>query len=54
MVRGTTMMVVRPMTMGGIVNTADLPCLVGMTTSKSSLFSKTNVTAKACSLQVHC
>jgi hypothetical protein len=36
------------------MNTADLPCSVGMTTNKSNLFSRTNVTAKPCSLHVHC
>jgi hypothetical protein len=35
------------------MNTADLSCPVGMTTNKSSLFSRTNITAKPCSLHVH-
>ncbi len=52
-VRSTTTMMVRTLTIGGIMNIADLPCLVGTTTNKSSLFSKNNVTAKPCSLHVH-
>ncbi len=47
-------MMVWLVTIGGIMNIADLPCPMGMTTNKSSLFSKTNVTAKPCSLHVHC
>jgi len=51
-VRGTTTMTVWVVTIGGIMNTADLPCPMGMTTNKSSLFSRTNVMAKPCSLHV--
>jgi hypothetical protein len=39
---GTTMMMVGPMTIGGILNTANLPCPVGMTTNKSSFFFNIN------------
>ncbi len=55
MVRGTTTMMVQAVTIGEIMNTADLPCLVGMTTNKSSMFLRTNITTKLvpCKSTVH-
>jgi hypothetical protein len=51
--KGTTIITMWLVIVGGIVSVMDLPCLMGMTTNKLVWFSNTNVTTRPCSFEIH-